>query len=162
MAVSQVDPTLIYGLSRGQLQRTSDGGTNWEVVDSGLGKEQVIGLIAAPKERDTLYATTSAGILVSRDQGKSWTKLGQASDFVTALGINPSGNQEMLAFSQAQGLAKSTDGGANWSKLPANLGSSPILYLAYSKPIPGTVYALNQSLEIYKTADSGTTWQKVR
>ncbi|MGH7196365.1 MAG: WD40/YVTN/BNR-like repeat-containing protein [Candidatus Saccharimonadales bacterium] len=163
MAVGQVDPNLVYGWYRGDLQRSRDGGKNWEIVNTNLSRYQVVSFVTDPKDKDTVYATTNAGLLMSKDQGKNWTQLSEAlaQDTVLGLALNPTNNQELLVDSQKLGLVKSTDGGKNWSKLDVAWASSGVLYISYDKNKPATVYAITQNLELYKTTDGGSSWQKV-
>lgn len=164
MAVSQVDPNVIYGTYRGALQRSVDGGKEWQALGTNLKDAQVISLTTDTSEKDTVYAATTKGLLVSRDQGQAWTALSEnlKDDVITNLAVNPKNNKELLAYGQKLGLAKSTDGGQAWVKIDTALASSPVMYISYDRSNPNTVYAINQSLEIYKTSDGGNTWNKVR
>ncbi len=161
MAVSQAKPEIIYGWYQG-LQKSTDGGKSWKTVKTNLG--QIISFTTDPKAENVVYATTPQGIQKSSDQGTSWSSLTQSmKSIVTTLAINPSNSAEMLSFSEDLGLARSTDGGASWSKVDqAVLTQDPLLYLAYGRQSPSTVYALTQSNAIYKSLDDGTTWNKVR
>ena len=164
MAVSQVDPTIIYGAYRGQLQRSINEGKDWQILDSNMQSAQIIGLTTDSSEKDIVYAATTTGLLISRDQGQTWVQASASlqGDTVTAVGVNPKNNQELLAYAQKFGLAKSADGGKNWTKIDSPLAGSPILYMSFDRNNPTTAYGINQSLEIYKTVDSGNTWNKVR
>lgn len=165
MTVSQADPSVIYGWYRNGLQRSNDGGNTWRVIDSSLNQYQVGALATYPKDKDTVYATASIfGILISRNQGSTWQKLSESlsGDQVASFAINPTNNQEWLVYSQKLGLAKSSDGGQNWARFDAPwASSSTVMYMSYDKNKPGTIYVINRALAIYKTTDSGSTWNKV-
>lgn len=165
MAVSQVDPSIIYGWYRSDLQKSTDGGHSWEIVDSSLQANQVISLATDPKEKDTVYAATAdAGLLRSQDQGKTWAQPSGAlaGDAVTAVALSPDNNQEILVYSQKQGLVKSTDGGQTWTKLDTPFASSMVMYLSFDPNNPTVIYGINRSLGIYKTTDGGGSWKQVR
>lgn len=164
MAIGQVDPDIVYGYYRGQLQRSTNGGKDWQILDTNLQNAQIISLTTDPSEKDTVYAATTTGLLVSRNQGQAWTELSESlkDDVITNVAINPKNNQELLAYGQKLGLAKSTDGGHTWNKVDTALASSPVMYISYDKNNSSTIYAINQSLEIYKTNDSASTWNKAR
>lgn len=163
MAVSQVDPNIVYGWYRGGLQKSTDGGKNWQIVASNL-NAQIIYLTTDPQQKDKVYAATNAGLLVSQDQGKKWSQLsmGLISDAIITAAVNPNNPQELLAYGQRLGLAKSTDGGKSWSKIEAQWADSMVMYISYDKNRTGVIYAITQSIEIYKTVDGGSTWSKVR
>lgn len=161
MAVGQVDPSTIYGTYQGKLQRSQDGGTSWNILESA--PANIISLAADTKDNDTVYATTTDGLYVSRDQGNEWSALPEISNTVTAIAVNPENNQELLAYVQDQGLLHSADSGGSWSPLPfAAAQNTPVMYLSYDKQSSSTIYALLQNLTIHKTTDSGKTWKQVR
>lgn len=160
MAVDQIDPNLAYGYFRGGMQKSTDGGQNWQLLPASPG--QIISLTADPKTKGTIYASTSQGIKVSRDAAGSWSDLSQSlSGVVTALALNPTNSQEMLAYSQSQGLTKSIDEGQTWNKVSGFNGGA-MLYMSYSKISPGLVYGIAQDTSIHKSTDGGTTWNKIR
>ena len=159
MAVGQADPNLIYGVYRGQLQRSSDEGKNWEVVNTDIGN--IITLTTNTTAKDALFAGTTNGLYVSQDRGQNWSKLGTINDAVMSLAINPTNDKEMVAYTQTQGLQRSTDGGGTWNKLDSYTGGM-VMHLAYDVQNPATVYLINQDLEVHKSTDSGASWNKIR
>lgn len=164
MAVSRVDPNVVYGYFRGKLQRSVNEGKDWQILDTSLQNAQIISLTTDPSEKDTVYAATTKGLMISRDQGQTWRELSEnlKDDVITNLAANPKNSKELLAYGQKLGLAKSTDGGQTWVKIESSLASSPVMYMSYDKNNPSTIYAINQSLDIYKTTDGGVSWNKVR
>lgn len=161
MAVSQADPTIIYGSAMGQLQRSQDGGKTWVVLSA---PGQVITLATDTIDKNIVYTGTDKGLYVSKDQGNTWNSSSTAlnGSAVTTLAVNPADNKTILSFSQSSGLAKSSDQGTSWTPLQTEFASDGIAYIAYSKPTPGTIYAVTRTLNIYKSTDDGATWNKVR
>ena len=164
MAISQVDPNVIYGYYRGQLQRSTNEGQDWQILNTNLQDAQIISLTTDTSEKYTVFAATTSGLLVSRNQGQTWAQASEnlKNNTINAVAINPKNNQELLAYGQSLGLTKSVDGGKTWTKIDTALAGSPVLYMSYDKSNPSTIYAINQTLEIYKTVDSANTWNKVR
>ncbi len=158
MTVSQADPSLIYGWYRGQLQRSTDEGKNWEVVPSNIANVYV--LATSPTAKDTVYAGTANGLQLSRDQGNTWSGL-NLDGAVTAFAVSPTSEQELVAYSDGQGLVLSKDTGTTWKKLGGYSGGM-VMHLAYDAQNPTTMYLISQNLEIHKTTDGGETWTKVR
>lgn len=159
MAVSQADPNLIYGVYRGQLQRSNDEGKNWELVNASVGN--IIALTTNTKTKDLVYAGSADGLYVSQNQGNTWSKLSAINDAVITIAVNPTSSQEIVAYVHNQGLLRTTDAGQNWSIISGYTGGM-VMHLAYDIQKPTTIYLINQSLEVHKTTDGGQTWTKVR
>ncbi len=162
MAVSSVNPNIIYGFYRGKVQRSIDGGLNWEIAK---GKISPISLTADPFNEKVLYAGTQEGALVSMDMGDSWKSISTVLDggFVTVYAPHPEDNYFVLAFSERQGgLAKSINKVASWTKVGEQFGGATVLYIAYSKQKLDTVYALTNENTLYKSEDKGESFRKIR
>ncbi len=154
LAVSEANPQIIYGWYRNSLQKSTDGGQKWQAVNTDL--SGVFSFVSDPKDEQALYAVTSSGVVVSRDGGNQWSSL--SNQQLISLAIDPSNNQNLVA-SSANGILKSSDGGKSWSEVAGSPGS--ILYLAYAKSSPATVFAVDGNGLVYKSTDSGLTWAKV-
>lgn len=157
MAIGQVDPNIVYGVYRGQLQKSTDGGASWQITGSA---PSIIALATSPKDKDTVYAATQIGLLQSIDQATTWSTTG-LSGVVLALAINPTNPNEMFASSQSQGLVRSADGGQSWEGLSASAPQS-VRFIAIDKNNPKILYVVAQNLGLHKTTDSGASWRKVR
>jgi hypothetical protein len=162
LAVSHANPETIYGWYAGNLQRSTNAGKEWRILDTGL--EGVISLATHPTEAATVYAATTNGIQKSENQGGTWSST--ASDLegtaVTVLAINPINASEWISFSEKLGLAKSSDAGQTWERLDVGRSQETILHVAYDPKNPATVYALSQNDALFKTTDGGASWQQVR
>lgn len=158
MAVSPVNPNLIYGWYRGTLQRTTDGGKNWQVVSNTT--FLIVGLAADPKDENIVYAVSPQGLSVSKNQGKDWSFL--LDGFVSTIAINPKDSQKLILFSEKLKLGRSNDSGKNWEKVEEEFNGETPLYTAFDKQKPEIIYILTQKNSIYKSADSGATWNKIR
>jgi photosystem II stability/assembly factor-like uncharacterized protein len=119
MAVSPANPDLMYGWYKGSIQRSTDGGRNWEIVNRNI---LAVQLTADTKDENTVYAATpqGQGILVSRDKGATWTMLSKDLEGgqISVVAVNPDATK-MLTYSEKLGLAKSIDSGATWQKVDA-------------------------------------------
>ena len=82
--------TGVYGGPESGIYRSTDGGTNWELLTSGLPSDAVgrIGLAISPVNPDIVYAIIEAkegaGTYRSTDRGSSWTK---QSSYATSYGF---------------------------------------------------------------------------
>jgi len=89
----------------------------------------------------------------------SWTSLGPDGGPVWALASHP-GNPKVVYAGGADGLYKSLDGGANWSRADHGLDRlSPVTRLAIDPLHPSTLYAIQQGL--FKSVDGGANWKQI-
>jgi len=154
MAIDVADNQLLYGYYRGALQLTTDAGASWQYLDNA--PDQIIQLSAGEKD-DQLYASTVSGLFVSQDKGKNWAQVDSMNETVTAIEVNVNSGQ-MFAYGVNSGLLISTDSGVSWEKTSFGSEGEQVLYIASSKSDPEQVYLITKSLGIYKSTDSGETW----
>lgn len=152
-------PGTIYGLSSDRkILKSTDGGTNWSPVNSGLpadagGRYGITSLAIDPQNPTTLYAGNAlpgGGVFKTTDGGASWNAVnfGPPDGGVIALAINPQDPGTIYAstwwnrvFPNNSGMLKSTDGGTNWMAVNSGLTTLSVSTLATDTQSPGTVYA---------------------
>lgn len=83
----------------------------------------VIQIVLDPTNANIVYAGTNQGVYRSADGGETWTPanggLGGYGDLVvTGIAIDPVDPKTLIIGTWGYGLLKSTDSGANWSRLP--------------------------------------------
>lgn len=163
MAVSAAHPDILYGYDAGALQRSVNGGKDWEV----LAKEfpVVVHFTPDPSDENTIFAgTLQQSVLVSNDKGLNFKPAFEElkDTVVIALAIDPQNSQTMLSFSLKLGLAKSNDAGKTWEKINENFDGDMLLYIAFDKNTAGKAYALTKNNAIYKSSDGWNRWSKIR
>ena len=156
MAVSPVNADLVYGWYRGNLQRTTDGGISWEKFPTDF---PIVLLAADPKNQDIVYAASPLGLFISESQGRNWRLL--FDGFVSVVAIHPENSQMLISYSEKFGLAKSEDGGITWRPITNDIDGT-LLFIAFDRQASSRAYALDHNNSLYKTADSGETWSKIR
>lgn len=164
MAVSPVNPNLVYGWYQGDVQRSTDQGKTWEIVSRDL---LAVYLAADPQDENTVYAAApqGQGVMVSRDKGVTWASLSPELEggAVAVIAVHPKDAKILLAFSERLGgLGKSTDGGTTWKKVSEGFNGETILHTAFDRNNPSIVYALTHENKLYKSSDAGETWSKIR
>jgi photosystem II stability/assembly factor-like uncharacterized protein len=169
-------PVTLYA-SVGGLHKSTDNGVTW--TPTGLDSSaRVIAL--SPASPETLVVTTSTGIRRSDDGGATWRDLarpaGSSSAVPSSLELDPRTPDILYAgvpghlFSPGpQGLYRSTDGGATWSRLDTGLVEEDLSFfvryaLALAPDRPDTLYAsivdsgIPRKSALARSTDAGATW----
>ncbi len=185
---------IYYG--RGVLKST-DGGNSWTLPGATVFNRRTISkIVVDPTDPDTVYVAVGAlatnglpgntGIWKSTDGGLNWNNTTAGISTTAAfsdLMMDPSNRQTLYAAvgepgvipaRVANGVYKTTDGGANWSvagDFPTGAADELIgrIALALSPSAPQTLYATiarpgppnsltNSLYRILKTGDAGSTW----
>lgn len=168
MAVSPANPNIIYGWFSNSLQRSLDNGKTWELISTSLVElskgSGIYSLVADPKDENIVYAATGVGLFISKDKGAAWSLASEElkDAAIISFAINPVDNSKRLSFTPKFGLAKSTNSGLTWEKINENFGGDMVLYIAYDKNNPDSIYTLTRGNTIYKSLDAGNTWSKIK
>ena len=163
MAVSPVNPNLIYGWYAGNLERSEDQGATWKVVNREIA---AVYLSADSENESKLYAATprGQGVMVSEDKGTTWQVLSPALEdgAVSVVAVHPQNSKILLVFSERLGgLGKSNDGGQTWTRVNESFGGEAVLHIAFSKIDTNIVYTLTHENKLFKSSDAGDTWVQI-
>lgn len=143
--------------SLGFILKTTNGGTNWEVMSNTF-KAQVYGFaITSPSNWCAVGSGNS--IFRSTDAGANWTKIASPVTGVTNMvfySVAFGGKDTGYAAGNSGKMIKTTDGGATWTNVTSNMGTNTIFDLVVfdSK----TVIICGLAGKVSKTTDGGTTW----
>ena len=169
IAIDPLTPSILYaGTSYSGMFKSTDGGASW--VNSTNGPQDpnnwVMSLAIDPVTPTTLYAGggTSSSIYKSVDGGATWRGLDTGAPRpISALAIDPSNPQIIVAGVLSGGIYRSTNAGASWTAITAGLPSLPTIYgLSFGTTSPPTLLAAVQSrtgADTFMTStDGGATW----
>jgi uncharacterized protein (TIGR03437 family) len=158
------------------LAKSTDGGSTFNPVRSTAGAGRITVIALDPNSPTTIFVAGDHGFLRSADGGSNWNRI--PGDWTTSIGsiaVAPGNSSLVLAatvsnlYQAAMGLYRSTDGGITWerSNITADPTTAEISSIAFGAP--GTVYASpsgcgtviigNCAGGVYRSADSGLTWQ---
>ncbi|MBI5022209.1 MAG: T9SS type A sorting domain-containing protein [Ignavibacteriales bacterium] len=186
IAVDPANSNIIYaGSVSGGIWKSTNGGSGWAPI-SDFVSNMVIGCITIdPLNSNIIYAGTGEGyfnydalrgigVLKSTDAGATWTVLnnfvGAGANyyyyFINKIVIRPDNPNILFAAvtNNSEGIWKSTDAGASWSKITTPSTSKFCTDLVLDPNNSNTMYAafgLFSSDGVYKTTNGGTSWTKL-
>ncbi|MEO8086868.1 MAG: YCF48-related protein [Bacteroidota bacterium] len=141
----------------GRLWKTTDGATNWNIINTSAGAWRIIFLTP-----DTGFSVSSSGLIKTTDGGTTWNQAvvpGNTGWWSRPVFFNhQSGiSIQQNATSDSMIVMKTSDGGDTWHTImerPDSLGA----YISdISFPDSMTGY-LTSETSMYKTTDGGYTW----
>jgi len=150
---------VIYaGVHQGGVIRTGDGGTSWEVADTGIPRQlpnvpaSVVALSAAG---DTLYAGHFAGVVATTDGGDVWSDVSSGLFVHHVSAVSVSGTR--LLAGTISGVWASENGGSSWALSNTRLHSSNIFSLYELEG--GRLLAGAYGSGVFLSDDGGRTWR---
>ena len=145
------DPSLMYvGSPSGGAWKSIDGGNSWAPIADNLAAIGVSDIVIDYTNPNTVYITTgdpdswdtySIGVMKSTDGGATWQQTGLQHDVSQrkALGriIMHPGNPNILLAAGSDGIYKTIDAGASWTKIYSNR----VYDIEFKPGNPNIVYA---------------------
>lgn len=152
---------MLAGTWKQGLFRSTDNGKSWSKV-TGMPAKDIRSIKKSPSQPSHIYAATvSHGIMLSTDQGLTWTQTCDAADAKLlpswSITIDPKDHETIYAMTFQNGIMKSGDGGKTWKEA---LKTEGVMYMSldiedkemWACGSGETKNALAFSL------DKGTTW----
>ncbi len=128
-------------------QKSEDGGVTWKKVSDGInGPVDFHAMAVSPINPDLIYGWYQGDLQRSADQGKTWEIIKDVT-WANLLSELQNGELPTIALSPAD------------TKI---FNEETIYHLAFDKNKPETVYALTDKNSLYKSTDTGATWNKIR
>lgn len=166
----------------GRIDISRDGGKTWQIRSRAVADVGYATLLALPTRPttlllgigegrpDVLNPTSSRGVRRSTDGGVTWHKTAGIVGKVRLMRVDPTRARTVYATTETSkdhhALFKSTDGGATWHATGRGL---PFASTRHATPedllVGGTRGArllFATSVGIYRSADAGATWKRVR
>jgi photosystem II stability/assembly factor-like uncharacterized protein/surface antigen len=164
LAIDPQTPSILYaGTFGGGIFKSTNGGTNWTAVNTGLTNLEVTSLAIDPQTPNTLYAGTGSGIFKSTDGGANWTAIntGLTITRIYGLAIDPQTPNTLYAGTVNAGVFKSTDAGGNWTAINTGLTTTSVMALAIDPQRPNILYAAQMYAGVFKSTDGGANWTPI-
>ncbi|MBL7813511.1 MAG: T9SS type A sorting domain-containing protein [Saprospiraceae bacterium] len=169
-----VDPqsaTTFYACTpAGQLWKSTDSGSTWNVISEDIPAAGVTNVAIDPTNSNIIYALTgdadraiyhpsSRGLYKSTDGGATWTTTGLSYAIsngvvLTTVLVNPN-NPSIVLVSGTNGIYRSTNGGTSFTQVNA----SSIRDLTFNPQNSNTVFAGAKSGAVFlRSYNAGATW----
>ena len=166
LAQSKSEPDLLYlGRQEKGAFYSSDRGHTWHFLES-MAEYKINQIKIDPNSSSILYVLTDTLLLKSSDGANSWNvinnNLPQATSF-TSFDFNPVNSNNILIGTNT-GIYYSDDAGSSWNQA----GSLPqwtdqiITKIAIDYSDPVVLYAATLGRYLYKSTDSGFSWELKR
>ncbi len=152
-AFAVIGTTIFAGTDDSGVFRSTNNGTNWVAVNSGLQKDYWgdIGARTFAVIGKNIFVDAVGGIFLSTNNGESWSETSSdiSSSLLTVMGTN--------LFAGGNGVYRSTNNGVNWKEVKSGLTDTLVFALvAYGTTLfAGTLYD-----GVFRSTDSGDSWTK--
>ena len=167
-AIDYTNQNTLYGeLYYGAIYRSTNHGTSWSAIYSGLTGSAwwCAPYVIDPNVHTTLYMGYQ-DVFKSTNQGTAWTKISAwGGDYLKALTVAPS-NSNYIYAATASVLYRTTVGGTTWTNVTGTIpvGSGNITYIAVKNDDPNTAWVTlggYNSTRVFQTINGGTTWTDI-
>lgn len=158
--------TLISSIYYGDFYRSTNSGTNWTNIVSGLtgSAAWVAPIIQNPTNANVLYCGYQQ-VFISYNKGSSWTQLGSlgSSGDVLHITVVPS-NTNIIYASRAASIYQTTNGGVTWNNITGTLpvGSVQITGIAVDNLNGNKVYVtlsgFSAGNKVFYSNNGGVSW----
>lgn len=170
----------LYVSGKEGVHKTVDGGVTWQVTSqkTPLAETYRAQVAISPNYSadQTVVAGTEKGLFITQDGGESWQELKSNAygekPYIESVAISPNyqNDRTFIVSTRGRGLFKTSDGGANFTKI-----GNDALALARMTDIPSagipiqfspnygsdrTIYGFGSArTEVYKSTDGGNSWE---
>jgi len=157
---------LLAGTDKG-LYRTYDPTKGWEKLSFGAGLDTtVVATYVNPSVPERIFiGTTMAGVLLSKDSGKTWSRVDSIpKEFPISSIAGDAKNPERVLVGTLQTLYVSRDGGVTFSRRGGNLPLGNFTSILVNPRNSNEVFVSSASEidgGIYFSSDAGWNWRRV-
>jgi hypothetical protein len=154
LAIAPNNRNTVYGLGGGLIFKSTDGGSHWIPITTGLYNTNFSTFAIDPTNSNTVYAPTENGVYKSTNGGTTWSAINTGlvllDTGVGSLAIDPTNSNTVYAPTE-NGVYKSTNGGTTWSAINTGLTNTIVHALAIDST--GTTLYAGTDSGIFKSSN---------
>lgn len=165
LVVDYFSENIMYLSTGSQILKSTDNGTEWEVVYQDSQGRQVAHLMMDPVSPTKVIAFLStSSVLITRDGGEEWSPLSTipVGNYVRDAERSPTNANLLFAATDDSRVLKSVNGGEEWTDITETLkeqtGASRFMNLQITNN--GHIW-LGSDRNILKSTDEGNNWTAV-
>jgi len=158
MSPDNASQLFAYVVGKG-VYESADQGKSWS-VRGGQDLSMMGPMVVQPGGLNLLGVDMQSGLVRSTDGGRTWKPVGSGL-MVSSLAVDPADTSHLVAVRST--VEQSRDGGATWSSTGGSLPPGTVA-IAIAPGAGAPWYAglmLNQHAVLFRSTDSGATWQAV-
>lgn len=150
-------PGTIYAGTGAGLYRLRPGSSRW--VEIGVPTWYVQDVLVDPTSGAILVALPGDGVLVSRDDGKTWADASLGLGDIMVTGLARASGGTLYARTQSGEMFRSADGARSWQAVEAWRRGTPIETLTTDARLPGQILAGTGFAGVETSGDDGASWR---
>lgn len=154
---------IFAGTSDDGVFRSTDGGGSWTQINNGLLDIHVYSLVI--NSSGHIFAGTSGNGIIrsvyrSTDNGENWSQVNfgmENTNPIYSLAVNSNG--DIFSGTNGDGVFRSQDNGASWTKINSGLTDLSVMSLAINSS--GDIFAGTAIDGIFRSTNNGDNWTPV-
>jgi len=163
LAIAPTSPTTLFAGTYGGIFKSTDGGDNWNQIDSDLTDATVYAIAVDPTNASIVFAGTGGGkfgVYKSINGGANWALIdpGLCNPIINSLAIDPTNPQTFYAGTMGKGVIKFTNGGSSCSEINNTQVPNTVLSVAVNPIDSNIIFAGADYGGLYRSSNGGTNW----
>jgi hypothetical protein len=147
---------LVFAGTDNGIYRSTNGGTSWVAVDSGLPALTLVHSMAV-NGTNVFAGTHSRGVFLSSDSGARWVAVNTGLPAATSVYSLAANDGKVIAGTYAAGVYGSING-TTWTAANAGLPASALTNYVFCLAMCGTNLFAGIGHNIFSSADAGVSW----
>jgi photosystem II stability/assembly factor-like uncharacterized protein len=164
LRIDAKDPRRIFSSACSGIYRSENGGASWTKLQGiPYSSRRTQQIVQDPADSQTLYAATTEGLWMTSDYGETWKRITSRDiDANSAVVLTGQRGKVILVGTSAQGILRSSDGGASFAVSNEGFSHRVIASLAVDAQNPQRLLTVAEGYrgKLQASDDGGRTWSE--